>query len=166
MKLWKLTAVTMVSRKSAMMRLAPRYMITRSSATVGCSSGTAKCMIAAGTRKLTAEGMKRAKKVQKSTIPFCQTIRVVMSPKGLKAPPALAATTMLTQAMVTNRVLEPPTASTTAHISRAVVRLSATGEMKKARIPVSQKSLRKPNPLRISQERRASKTRRSSMALM
>ncbi len=35
-------------------------------------------------------------------MPFCQTISVVMSPKGLKAPPALAATTMLMQASATN----------------------------------------------------------------
>ena len=35
-----------------------------------------------------------------------------------------------------------PTASTTAHINNAVVRLSATGEIKNANMPVSQKSLR------------------------
>ena len=39
--------------------------------------------------------MKSLKKVKKSTIPACQTIKVVMSPNGLKAPPAFAATTML-----------------------------------------------------------------------
>jgi Na+/H+ antiporter NhaD/arsenite permease-like protein len=67
---------------------------------------------------------------------------VVMSPNGLKAPPALAATTILMQAMPTNLGLSAPTASTTAHISSAVVRLSATGEMKKARKPVIQNSFR------------------------
>ncbi len=71
-------------------------------------------------------------------MPFCQTIRVVMSPKGLKAPPALAATTTLMQARLTNRALAPPTVRITAHISSAVVMLSAIGEMKKASRPVSQ----------------------------
>ena len=129
-------------------------------------------MMTAGTSQLTREGMKRWKKDQKSTGPmavsisFCHTIRVVMSPNGLKAPPALAATTMLIQASSTKRWLSPPTASTTAHISKAVVRLSAMGEMKKASRPVIQNRLRKPKPLRTSQVRRASNTRRSSMALM
>ncbi len=84
--------------------------------------------------------MNRAKNPQKLTIPFCQTINVVISPNGLNAPPALAATTILIQAIETKRVLVPPTASTTAHINNAVVKLSATGEIKKARIPVNQNS--------------------------
>ena len=86
--------------------------------------------------------MKSRKKVWNGTIPFCQTIRVVMSPNGLKAPPALAAMTMLMQPRATKRGLSAPTAITTAHINNAVVRLSATGEMKKARKPVIQNSLR------------------------
>ena len=38
------------------------------------------------------------KKPRNGITPFCQTIKVVMSPKGEKAPPAFAATTMLIQA--------------------------------------------------------------------
>ena len=165
-KLWNETAVVMVSRNSAMIVFAPGFMVTISPLLSGCPAGTAKCMMAAGTTKLTSDGTNSTKKVQNSTMPFCHTIRVVMSPNGLNAPPALAPTTMLIQARVTKRVLSPPTASTTAHISSAVVRLSATGEMKKARMPVSQNSVRKPKPLRTSQERSASNTLRSSMALM
>jgi hypothetical protein len=86
--------------------------------------------------------MNSRKKVWNGMMPFCQTISVVMSPKGLKAPPALAATTILMQPSTTKRGLSAPTAITTAHISSAVVRLSATGEMKKARKPVIQNSLR------------------------
>ena len=132
----------MVRMNRAMMRLPPRLIGTTSLLAAGFSSGTAKCMIAAGTTQLTREGMNRAKKVPKPTIPFCQTIRVVMSPKGLKAPPALAPMTTLMQPRETKVGLERPTARSTAHISSAVVRLSATGEMKKASRPVSQNSLR------------------------
>ena len=46
--------------------------------------------------------MNSGKKPANGTRPFCQTISVVMSPNGLKAPPALAATTMLMQATATN----------------------------------------------------------------
>ena len=89
-----------------------------------------------------------------------------MSPNGLKAPPALAATTMLMQATVMNCVLLPPTAMTTVAISRAVVRLSATGEMKNASRPVIQKTARSEKPRVTSQTRSASNTPRSSMVLM
>ena len=88
-----------------------------------------------------------------------------MSPKGLKAPPAFAATTILTQAMPIKRGLPRPTASTTAHITSAVVRLSMIGDRKKLMTPVIQKSWRKLKPLRTSQERSASKTRRSLIEL-
>jgi hypothetical protein len=132
----------------------------------GLVSGTAWCMKKAGIRKFTSAGIKRSKNPKKSMMPFCQTIRVVMSPKGLKDPPAFAATTMLMHARVTKRVLSPPTAMTTAHIKSAVVRLSATGEMQNASPPVIQKSARRPKPLRINQERKASNTCRSCMALM
>ncbi len=57
-------------------------------------------------------------------------------------------------------------AMTTAHMSRPVVRLSATGEMKKERAPVIQKSLRKEKPAETSLTRRASKTYLSFMALI
>ena len=165
-KLWKLTAVIIVSRNSAMMRRAPTFSWTVSVASSGCVLGTAKCMIAAGTRKLTAEGRNREKNSWNWTIPFCQTIRVVMSPKGLKAPPAFAATTILIQARLINFTLLPPTAMTTAHSSRAVVRLSATGEIKKARMPVIQKSCLNEKSLLTSHERSEAKTLRSSMALI
>ena len=65
-----------------------------------------------------------------------------MSPNGLKAPPALAATTMLMQDRATNLGWPVPTAVTTAAMTRAVVRLSATGEITKARRPVIQKTVR------------------------
>jgi hypothetical protein len=123
-------------------------------------------MQTAGTSQLISEGMKRAKKLKKSTLPFCQTIRVVMSPKGEKAPPALAAMTMLMHETTMKAGLLAPTAITTAPISRAVVRLSATGEMKKASRPVIQKIWRRVNPLLTSHERSARKVLRSSSALM
>ena len=89
-----------------------------------------------------------------------------MSPNGLNAPPAFAATTILMQATSTKPGLLPPTASTTAHISKAVVRLSATGEIKNASSPVTQNNWRRFIPDSISQERSAANTLRSSMALI
>ena len=67
---------------------------------------------------------------------FCQTIKVIMSPKGEKAPPAFAATTMLIHAKQIKGLFPFATAMTTAHINNAVVRLSAIGEIKKDKIPV------------------------------
>ena len=89
------------------------------------------------------------------TIPAVHTISVVISPKGLQAPPALAATTILTNAGTINFLLPSLTASATVDISRALVKLSATGERKKVMIPVAQNSDLKPNPLDNSQARRA-----------
>ena len=80
--------------------------------------------------------------MRKSTTPRCHTISVVMSPNGLKAPPALAATTMLTQPMLTNFGASRPTARITAHISSAVVRLSKAADRKKLSTPVIQNRLR------------------------
>ena len=54
--------------------------------------------------------MKSLKKVKKSTIPACQTIKVVMSPNGLKAPPALAATTIFIQPIDKNLLFPFPQA--------------------------------------------------------
>ena len=65
-----------------------------------------------------------------------------MSPKGLKAPPALAAQTTLTMPIATNRRLSAPTAITTAPMTSAVVRLSATADRKNAMVPVTQKTCR------------------------
>eukprot|EP00976_Prorocentrum_cordatum_P066328 1178270-Prorocentrum_minimum.AAC.2 len=50
-----------------------------------------------GTSQLTREGITRHIKSVNCSLPFCHTISVVTSPKGLKAPPALLATTMLMQ---------------------------------------------------------------------
>ncbi len=110
--------------------------------------------------------MKIWKKPKKSITPFCQTIRVVISPNGLNAPPALAATTMLIHASATNFLCPTPTAITTAHISNAVVKLSAIGEMKKDRTPVIQKTFRKLKLRATSQARRYSNTFRSVIVLM
>ncbi len=159
-------AVAMVIRKRAMTTTAPRFILTLISHVAGLTLGTAKTMIAAGTSQFTTEGIKRWKKVEKPTIPFCHTIRVVMSPKGLKAPPALAATTILIQAKLINLGLSLPMAMTTAHMRRAVVRLSATGEIQKARRPVIQKIFRYEKPAQTSLTRKVSKTSRSSMALI
>ena len=63
---------------------------------------------------------------------------MVISPKGLNAPPALAATTIFIHAIEINFGLEAPTAITTAHRTSAVVRLSAKGDMKNAMTPVIQ----------------------------
>ena len=130
------------------------------------SLGTVKLIMTAGTSQFTAAGMKRAKNSPNWTLPFCQTINVVMSPKGEKAPPALAATTMLTQETTTNLLLLRAMVMTTAPIRRAVVRLSHTGERKNDSVPVIQYIVFRPNPLFMSHVVRASKTFLSSSAFM
>src|SRR5699024_4361833 len=92
----------------------------------------------AGIKKFTAEGKNKAKNSKNFTCPACHTMSVVISPKGLKAPPALAATTMFTQLMAINLPCPSATFMTTAHMRSAVVKLSATGEIKNAKIPVIQ----------------------------
>ena len=89
-----------------------------------------------------------------------------MSPNGLNAPPAFAAITIFTQARLTNLGLSPATLSTTAHINKAVVRLSAIGEIKNDKIPVNQNRDRKLKPLPTIQACKASNNLRSSIALM
>ena len=59
-------------------------------------------MIAAGNAKFTTAGTNNEKKSLNGTTPLCQTNNVVISPNGLKDPPALVATTTLTAATVTN----------------------------------------------------------------
>ena len=54
-----------------------------------------------------------------------------MSPNGLNAPPAFAATTTLIHAGAMKPALPRPTVTTTAPSTNAVVRLSSTGERKK-----------------------------------
>ena len=66
-------------------------------------------MSTAGTTKFTTDGTNSRKKSAKPTSPFCHTIKVVMSPNGLNAPPAFAATTMLMQASATKRGASRPT---------------------------------------------------------
>ena len=140
-KLWKDTAVIMVKiNKPTIVK--PPFLICVISPEIafGLPVGIKNCIIKAGITKLTTDGKNNAKNSVNSRIPFCQTIKVVMSPNGLNAPPAFAPTTMLTQLMATNLGSSLPTANTTAHIISAVVKLSAIGEIKKAKIPVSQNS--------------------------
>ena len=99
-------------------------------------------------------------------MPACQTISVVISPNGLNAPPAFAATTTLTHPMTTKRRFRPPTAMTTVAISKAVVRLSATGDRMKDSTPVAQKSFLSDMRWRNNHARNVSKIPRSSMVLM
>ena len=83
-------------------------------------------------------------------MPACQTINVVMSPKGLKAPPAFAAITIFIHPIEINFVLPFPQAITTEHITSAVVKLSAIGERKKVIIPVKINSCLKLKPLEVN----------------
>ena len=99
----KKLAVTIVAMNSKTICFAPRLNTAPFTSAGATSLGTANDIIAAGTRKLTTDGTKRARNVQKSTSPRCQTINVVMSPNGLNAPPAFAATTILIQATATKR---------------------------------------------------------------
>ena len=89
----------MVQINSKHIVIAPFFKGTSSSEAFGVSFGIAKLIIAAGNKKLISEGINNEKKPKKPTLPDCQTISVVMSPNGLNAPPALAATTILIQAM-------------------------------------------------------------------
>ena len=122
------------------MRLAPRFNCTFYSIDSGWSLGIANDIITAGIKKFTRAGRNNTKKSPKGKIPFCQTINVVISPNELNVPPALAATTILIKLIVTNFGEFTPTASITAPINNAVVKLSAIGEIKKDKIPVIQNS--------------------------
>ena len=97
-------AVVTVAANSRMTPRVPGLKFARSVRGSGLFPGIARCMSAAGTSQLTNDGKKRTKNSKNESLPLCHTIRVVMSPKGEKAPPALAATTMLMQASATNRV--------------------------------------------------------------
>ena len=89
-----------------------------------------------------------------------------MSPNGLHAPPALAATIIFTKAGTMNFPFPLLTASATVDISRALVRLSARGESKNVMSPVAQKSFLKPNPFCKSHARNTLKTFLSSIVLI
>src|SRR3954469_20281857 len=98
--------------------------------------------MSAGTSQLTTDGTTNGKKPVNGTLPACQTMSVVMSPNGLNAPPALAATTILIQAGTTNAGLPRPMVNATAPITRAVVRLSRMGDITNAMQPVIQNTAR------------------------
>ena len=138
----KQTAVKIVAANRAMTPRAPGFKCTRSVRGSGFAPGIAKCRIAAGISQLITEGTKSAKNSKKVSLPFCQTISVVMSPNGENAPPALAATTIETQPKATKRGDWEPTAMTTAPMMSAVVRLSRTAESGKAMAPVIQNNCR------------------------
>ena len=120
----------------------------------------------AGTRKLTKAGMNNTKNCSNFTNSACHIIRVVISPKGLKTPPALEAITIFIQAILINFKSLGATLSTIAHISMAVVKLLANDEITKANKPVTQNKLRKLNPFDIIQIRKLSNTPRSSIAFI
>ena len=82
---------------------APSSSTAFSSRGGGLPAGSTTVMMAAGTSQLTSDGMNSTKNSWNATIPFCHTISVVMSPNGLNAPPALAATTMLMHEMAMKR---------------------------------------------------------------
>src|SRR5690606_8944443 len=164
-KVCTITELAMVKTNSAIASSAPSFRCTSSCNGGGVIAGTANDISSAGTNQLTSDGRNNRKKSANGTMFFCHTINVVTSPKGLKAPPALAATTTLIQPTATNFSCVPPTASTITPITSAVVILSATGEMKNASRPVSQKITRNENPRETSQPRMASKTLRSSSTL-
>ena len=86
------------------------------------------------------EAGKSAKKSKNGDLPAAQTISVVMSPNGLHAPPAFAATTIFIAPATRKFVLFLSIVKRTVDRISAVVRLSATGLMKNAKIPVSQNS--------------------------
>ena len=149
--MWKQTEVTIVAKNSATTTHHPSLSSACSSKGSGFFLGNAKCISVAGTSQFATHGRNSLRNSLVSTLPSCHTISVVMSPNGENAPPALAATTMLVHAAPMNSGLPRPTATTTAPISNAVVRLSAIGEMQNARPPVAQKMARNPKPRDTSQ---------------
>lgn len=82
----------MESRNKKIIDLAPRFSWISSSVLASGPVLTARLTMAAGMTRLIRDGMNSVKNPRKETMPFCQTIRVVISPNGLNAPPALTAT--------------------------------------------------------------------------
>ena len=107
----------------------------------GLPLGTTRTSKNAVTSQPINEAGKSAKKSIKGALPAAHAIRVVISPNGLHAPPAFAATTMFIAPATRKFVLVLSIVKRTVERIRAVVRLSATGLMKNAKAPVSQKSL-------------------------
>ena len=79
--LWNETAVATVTKNRNTIRFAPRFISTFSAVAVGRSFGIASDIIAAGMTQFTRLGKNRTKNSVKLIRPFCQTIKVVMSPK-------------------------------------------------------------------------------------
>src|SRR5690606_26685751 len=92
------------------------------------------------TRNPPIEAGKRNKKSTNSPFPDAHAISVVISPKGLHAPPAFAATTMFIAPGTKNEALLLSIVIRTVDNIRAVVKLSATGDIKNANNPVAQNS--------------------------
>lgn len=125
--------VAMVRKKSMTTRTAWTESRDLSLDGVGLPSGSALWRKNAGISQFTKLGTMMWGKSRMPNFPFCQIIRVVMSPKGEKAPPAFDATTMLTRLSVMKSSWEDPTDRMTAPMRSAVVRLSARGERRKER---------------------------------
>ena len=131
-------AVIIVTRNKQLIVIAPFFNITGGLSTLSADPPIKKLIMNEGIIKFTNEGKNNFKNWKNSTYPACQTIKVVISPKGLKAPPAFAATTIFTQLILVKFLLPLPTAKTTAHIVKAVVKLSAIGDKKNDIKPVIQ----------------------------
>ena len=133
----------MVNANSAQIATPPNFIVALRSAPGGLPLGNAKAINAAGTSQLVSAGTNNLEEVEKLRARCaCHTISVVMSPNALHAPPALAATTRLTQHNPTKRALPAPTASTIAETTKAVVRLLSTVESANASKPVTQNNVR------------------------
>ena len=120
----------MVAKNNNSIRFAPYFKWIVWEIGGGNLLSIANDMQKAGIIKLITAGKNNLKKSANCNLLLCHTIKVVISPNGLNAPPALAATTILIQAQQINFLLSGATAITIADISNAVVKLSATGEIK------------------------------------
>ena len=72
-------------------------------------------------------------------MPFCHTIKVVISPNGLNAPPEFEATTIFMQLILIKFLFLFPIDIIIELIIIAVVKLSAIGDIKNDKDPVNQK---------------------------
>ena len=145
---WKswciITAENIVNAPRPITTLPPFLMLTFGSAAgskCGLPAGTTRTSKNAVTSQPMIEAGKSAKKSIKGALPAAHAISVVMSPNGLHAPPAFAATTMFIAPATIKFALFLSIVKSTVERMSAVVRLSATGLIKNAKTPVSQKSL-------------------------
>jgi hypothetical protein len=88
-------------------------------------------------------GHEDREEVEEFQLPACQTISVVMSPKALQAPPALAATTRLMQARLTKRALPAPDREHHAGHDQRGGQVVEHRRQEESEVPVSQNSWRK-----------------------